>query len=120
MQTSFWKTIKVSSAIFWTHWLVAVMGHVFIVLMPIGAIQLIIENNNLGFFVKGMLLGMLYLSLMYGANHIGNSDGFCVLTWAENYYREKEGLPHASKRFVHRFYRKNRELWQVLKNCMKH
>lgn len=119
MRPSFWKTIKVSSIVFWCHWLVALTGHLLAVTMPIGLFRLLWIQEIIDPWVKLFLLGVFYMGLLYTVNHVTHSDGFCILTDLENFYREKEGLLPASKRFVPRFYRKNRELWRYLKAHLK-
>ena len=106
-----------SSTVFWVHWSVALMGHFFALTMPIGLCRLIWNTETLDPWVKLFFLGVMYMGLVYSINHITSGDsGFCILTDLENIYREKEGLPKASKRFVPRFYKKNRELWNKFRS----
>lgn len=89
--------------IFFLHCLVALLGYAFMVIMPIGLFRLIVGTESLDFWVKGFLLGTMYMGMLYTANHLGNAEGFCLLTDLENYYRKQEGLSQAPKRFVPRF-----------------
>lgn len=114
MQIRFWKNCRLSTVTFWVHWVVAAIGHMFVLVIPIGLINLFL-NAYLDFWTKGLILGCFYMGLIYTVNHITSGDlGFCVLTDLENYFREKEGLEKASKRFVPRFYKKNKELCRLL------
>lgn len=113
------ERFKKSKVIFWVHWLVALIGHIFVVIIPIGLFRLL-WNSYLDFWTKGLILGCLYMGLVYTVNHITSGDlGFCVLTDLENYYREKEGLPKASKRFIPRFYKKCKEIYELVFNKLK-
>jgi hypothetical protein len=107
--------VKMSKLIFALHWVVAFTGHIFLIIMPIGLFRLLFNNETLDFWVKGFLLGVMYMGMIYTVNHVSNSQGFCVLTDLENFYREKEGLPQAPKRFVPRFYSSCAALWKKLK-----
>jgi hypothetical protein len=93
------KKIKL---IFLLHCLVALLGYMFLIIMPIGLFRLII-STVFDIWIKGFLLGTMYISLIYAVNHLGNAEGFCLLTDLENHYRKQEGLPLAPKRFVPRF-----------------
>lgn len=97
---------KLVKLIFLIHCVVALMGHLFVVIMPIGLIQLIL-NNYMDFWTKGLILGCLYMGMIYTINHISSGDfGFCILTNLENFYRQKAGLPLlTSNRFLPRFYK---------------
>lgn len=95
-----------SQVVFALHWLVALVGHLFLIIMPIGLFRLLFANETLDLWVKGFLLGIMYMSGIYAVNHVTNSEGFCVLTSLENACRKREGLPPAPKRFVPRFYDK--------------
>lgn len=107
-----------SQLVYATHWLVAALGHVFLIIMPIGLYRLMFSTEVLDFWVKGFLLGTMYIGMIYGVNHIGNHEGFCLLTNLENYYREKEGLNPAPKRFVPRFHKSCKNLWnRIFKRC---
>lgn len=113
--------MKISTLIFWLHFCVALLGHCFAVLIPLGTINLILFDNGLDFLTKGFLLGICYLATMYAVNHISDSASFCLLTSAENYYREKEGLLIADVRFMPRFYKKCLDLYisftKLFKRC---
>lgn len=91
--------------VFLLHCLIAVISHIFAVLVPIGIVNLLLLNTTLDFWSKCVLLGAVFFSAMYGVNHVGNSEGFCVLTHLENFYRKKEGLIPVPIRFVPRFYK---------------
>lgn len=104
--------MKKSSVVFWLHFLVALSSHIFAVVMPIGMLRLIISNNTLDFWVKGLFMGTAFFATMYGVNHVTNSEGFCFLTDLENLYRKGEGLNMAPKRFVPRFYAKCKEIYR--------
>lgn len=95
---------RIASLIFFAHCVVAIVSHAFALLIPIGILNIMLINNELDFWTKTVLLGATFFSMMYGVNHVGNSQGFCVLTHAENYYRRLAGLPEAPLRFVPRFY----------------
>ena len=94
-----------AKSIFLLHCLIAIIGHVFALLVPIGMVNLLLLNNTLDFWAKTVVLGAAFYSAIYGVNHVSNSEGFCALTHAENHYRRKEGLPLAPIRFVPRFYK---------------
>jgi hypothetical protein len=94
-----------AKSVFFFHCLVAIISHIFAVLVPIGIINLLLLNNTLDFWSKSVVLGAVFFSAMYGVNHVGNSEGFCVLTHVENFYRKKEGLTQVPTRFVPRFYK---------------
>lgn len=97
--------MQLHKLIFLLHCGVAIIAHAFAVLVPIGIINILLLNNVLDFWTKLVLTGATFFSAMYGVNHVGNSQGFCVLTHAENYYRNQAGLPEAGIRFVPRFYK---------------
>lgn len=94
-----------AKAVFLFHCLIAIIAHIFAVLVPIGIINLLLLNATIDFWTKVVLLGAVFFSAMYGVNHVGNSEGFCVLTHVENFYRKKEGLTTVPIRFVPRFYK---------------
>lgn len=94
---------KLISIIYWTHFAVAASSHIFVILMIGGVVNLVIGAPSLGFWLKGLLLGMTFYSAMYAINHVTNKDGFCVLTDLENYYRKQENLPIVNQ-FTPRFY----------------
>ena len=96
--------LRLSQIVFAAHWLVALVGHLFLIIMPVGLFRLLFENDTLDLWVKGFLLGVMYMSGIYAVNHVTNSEGFCVLTSLENACRKREGLPPVPKRFVPRFY----------------
>lgn len=98
---------RIIEIIYWTHFLVAAASHVFVVLMIGGVVSLVIGVSSLGFWLKGLLLGITFYSAMYAINHVTNKDGFCVLTDLENYYRKQENLPLV-KEFTPRFYKQCR------------
>lgn len=106
--------VRMSKLVFMLHWLVAFAGHMFLIIMPIGLFRLLFNNETLDFWIKGFMLGVMYMGMIYTVNHITNSQGFCVLTDLENFYRQKEGLPLASKRFVPRFYKSCLFLWNKI------
>ena len=98
---------KLISLIYWIHFAVAATSHVFIVLIIGGAFTLVVATPSLGFWLKGMLLGITFYSAMYATNHVTNKDGFCVLTDLENYYRKQESMPTV-REFTPRFYKQVR------------
>jgi len=102
---------KLISIIYWTHFGVALASHIFVPLMIGGVISLVVGVSSLGFWIKGLLLGITFYSAMYAINHITNSDGFCVLTDLENYYRKQEGLSTV-KEFSPRFYKQCRTIFR--------
>lgn len=108
-----------SKLIFWLHFLIATLSHIFIILMPLGVIQLVVDNDNLGFFVKALLLGLTFYSFMYCVNHVTNGEGFCILNSLENSYRKKEGLSEVGTRFTPRYYKKWREVFKWLQRKLK-
>lgn len=95
--------------IFWLHFLVAAASHVFVVLIVGGALKMLLVAGGLGFWEKGLILGITFYTAMYATNHVTNSDGFCVLTDLENFYREKEGIDEVGP-FTPRFYKKNYDI----------
>lgn len=95
------------SIIYWLHFAVAAASHIFVVLMIGGVVSLIVGVPSLGFWLKGLLLGITFYSAMYAINHVTNKDGFCVLTDLENFYRKQEGMPTV-KEFTPRFYKQCR------------
>lgn len=98
--------MKNSQLTFWAHFLVATIGHLFLIIIPVGLFKLL-WNTYLDFWTKGLILGTLYIGIIYSVNHISSGDlGFCWLTYLENYYREQEHLPQVSKRFMPRYYKK--------------
>ena len=96
--------------IFWTHMAVGFTSHVAVFLLIGGAFHLFISSDDLAFWTKGLLFGLLFFSGMYGVNHVANQDGFCVLTDLENFYRKKEGMPTVG-RFMPRYYSTLRSLF---------
>lgn len=98
---------KIIATIYWAHFAVAAASHIFVVLMIGGVVSLVMGAPAIGFWLKGLLLGITFYSAMYAINHVTNKDGFCVLTDIENYYRKKEGLPLV-KEFTPRFYKQCR------------
>ena len=98
---------KMIAIIFWLHFVVATLSHIFVPLMIGGVITIVLGAPTLSFWIKGLLLGMTFYSAMYALNHVTNKDGFCVLTNIENFYRKHEGLPLV-KEFTPRFYKQCR------------
>lgn len=97
--------MKLAKLIFLSHCAVAILGHILAVLMPIGIVNLLALNTTLDFWTKVVLLGATFFSAMYSVNHLGNSQGFCILTHLENHYRINAGMKEAGLRFVPRFYK---------------
>lgn len=97
------------STIFWLHFLVAAASHIFVVLIIGGVFKLLLTASALGFWEKGLLLGVTFYTAMYATNHVTNSQGFCFLTDIENFYRGEEGLEKVGP-FTPRFYKKCREI----------
>lgn len=97
------------STIFWLHFLVAAASHVFVVLIVGGVFKLLLGAVALGFWEKGLLLGVTFYTAMYAVNHVTNSQGFCFLTDIENFYRKQENMPLVGP-FTPRFYKKCREI----------
>ncbi len=104
---------KLISLIYWTHWLVAAASHVFGVFIVGGAITLVSSAPSLGFWIKGMLLGITFYCAMYAANHLTNKDSFCILTDLENHYRKRAGLSTVGE-FTPRFYFQCRLIGRVV------
>lgn len=101
------------SIIFWLHFLVAAASHIFVILMIGGVCKLLLTTGALGFWEKGLLLGITFYTGMYATNHVTNSDGFCFLTDIENFYRKAEGLETVG-RFTPRFYKKCRSIFRFI------
>lgn len=97
--------MKTHKLIFFLHCCVALLGHLFAVLVPIGILNIMFLNNALDFWTKLVLCGIAFYSAIYCVNHVGNSSGFCILTHLENHYRIRAALPEAPIRFVPRFYK---------------
>jgi len=104
--------------IFWTHFLVAAASHVFVILIIGGVFKLMLATSALGFWEKGLMLGVTFYTSMYATNHITNSQGFCFLTDIENFYRDKEGIDKVGV-FTPRFYKKCRDIGGTLVNLVK-
>ena len=106
--------------IFWLHFLVAAASHVFVVLIIGGIFKLLLTSSALGFWEKGLLLGVTFYTAMYAVNHITNSEGFCFLTDIENFYRRAEKIEQVGP-FTPRFYKKCRDIgcWvaSLFKKC---
>jgi len=98
---------KMVTIVFWLHFAVALASHIFVFLMAGGIVSIVLGTPSLGFWLKGLLLGITFYSAMYAVNHVTNKDGFCVLTDLENFYRKHEGLPLV-KEFTPRFYKQCR------------
>lgn len=98
--------------VFWAHMLVGFTSHVAVFLLVAGAFNLLISNEGLSFWTKGMLFGLLFISGMYGVNHVTNQEGFCFLTDLENFYRKKEGMPLVG-RFMPRYYAQMRKMLRI-------
>ena len=97
-------------SIFWTHFLVAAASHIFVVLIVGGVFKLLVASSSaLGFWEKGLMLGVTFYTAMYATNHITNSHGFCFLTDIENFYRRAEGIEEVGP-FTPRFYKKCRDI----------
>lgn len=96
-------------SIFWTHFLVAAASHVFVVLIIGGIFKLLLVSSALGFWEKGLMLGVTFYTTMYAVNHVTNSRGFCFLTDIENFYRRAEGIEEVNA-FTPRFYKKCRDI----------
>jgi len=90
--------------IFWAHFIVATTSHFTTVLLLGGAINLFFSGEPLGFWTRGMMFGLLFMSGMYGVNHVTNPAGFCVLTDLENFYRRKEDMPEVGP-YMPRYYK---------------
>ncbi len=103
---------KIAKLVFLAHCVVAVVSHAFALLIPVGIFNIMLINNDLDFWTKIVLFGATFFSAMYGINHVGNSQGFCILTHAENHYRRLAGLPEAPIRFVPRFYANVKSLFK--------
>lgn len=97
------------SIVFWLHFIVAAASHIFVVLMIGGILKLLLSTGPMDFWVKGLLLGVTFYTGMYGVNHVTNSDGFCVLTDLENFYRKKENKPLVGP-YTPRFYKQSRKI----------
>ena len=109
--------MRKSKLIFYVHCLVALLGYIFAVLVPISLVKLLC-NSYLDFWTKVLFLGLLYSSLIYIVNHLSSGDyGFCVLTFIENNFREKEGLPKVSNRFILRFNKMIINIFKRNKKC---
>lgn len=104
--------------IFWTHFMVALASHIFIILIVGGVFKLLSATSLLGFWEKGLILGVTFYTAMYATNHITNSNGFCVLTDLENYYRKQERLPTV-KEFTPRFYSQCRIIYKGILNALR-
>lgn len=91
------------SIVFWLHFIVAAASHIFVILMIGGTLKLLLSTGPMDFWVKGLLLGVTFYTGMYGVNHVTNSDGFCILTDLENFYRKKENKPFVGP-YTPRFY----------------
>lgn len=98
------------SLIFWLHFLVAVASHFFVVMIVGGVFKLLLGVVALGFWEKGLMLGITFYTFMYATNHITNGDGFCFLTDMENFYRKAEGMDKVGP-FTPRFYKKCRTMF---------
>lgn len=109
---------KMISLIFWCHFTVALASHIFVPIMIGGIVSLVVGDPMLGFWIKGLLLGISFYSGMYAVNHVTNKDGFCVLTDLENYYRCAEGLPLVNE-FVPRFYTQCRIISKTIHRFFK-
>jgi hypothetical protein len=112
------KWQRIISAIFWAHFVVAAASHVFVVLMIGGVVKLLLAVTILGFWEKGLLLGVTFYTAMYAINHVTNSNGFCFLTDLENFYRRQAGMSEV-KEFTPRFYKKCRQIGSTVINGVK-
>jgi len=103
MRIGRFTNVSIIKAIFWSHVAVAAISLISVFLLLAGAFNLLWSSEDLSFWTRGMLFGLLFFAGMYGVNHVTNEDGFCVLTDLENFYRKKEGMPMVG-RFMPRFY----------------
>lgn len=97
--------------VFWTHFLVALLSHVFVFFMFGGVMNLFLSASHLVFWDKALMLGLTFFSGMYAVNHVTNSEGFCALTDLENFYRRQAQVEEVG-RFTPRFYRKCGAIWR--------
>lgn len=97
--------------VFWIHFMVALLSHVFVFLMFGGVLNLFISASHLAFWDKALMLGLTFFSGMYAVNHVTNNDGFCALTDLENFYRRQANMDEVG-RFTPRFYRKCSAMWR--------
>ena len=88
--------------VFWLHMAVGTMSYVAVALMIAGAANLLFSSEGVSFWTRGLLYGLLFFSSMYAVNHVGNNDGFCILTDLENFYRAKASMPKVG-RFMPRY-----------------
>ena len=101
-------------AVFWAHFLVAALSHIFAVLIVVGVFKMLLASTIFDFWTKGLILGVTFYTAMYAINHVTNNDGFCSLTYLENYLRKKEGIEEVGN-FTPRFYRQLAIIYKWLK-----
>lgn len=97
--------------IFWTHFLVALAGHVVFPVMFMATVYLIFTWHQ-GIIVTLLLLGLAYCALVWGVNHVTNPKSYCYLTDLEQHYRKEAGVTLNSDAFLPRFYKKCKQILQ--------
>lgn len=101
--------------VFWCHFIVGLMAHIFVPLMVAFGI-LLVSSWGLGFIGSGAAIGVIFCCMVWGVNHVTNPDSYCWLTDLEQIYREQKGMKPCRKAFTPRFYTKCR---QILKGDFK-
>ena len=96
--------MKRVAVIYWSHFTVATISHFFAITIPVGAVELIVINNTLGFFIKCLLLGVVFYSTIFTVNHITNDGSFCLLNHLENVCRKQAGMEEVPDNFMPRYY----------------
>lgn len=103
--------------VFWMHFCVAIGAHLSGVAIVGGLISLV-TTTALTFWLKALLVGIVFFMCMYCTNHLTNSQGFCVLTDIENLYRRREGIEEVGP-FTPRFYRHVGKIFKNISNFFK-
>lgn len=101
--------------VFWTHFTVAALSHIFAILIMVGASKLLLASTIFDFWTKGLILGVTFYTAMYAINHVTNQHGFCSLTYLENYLRRCEGMEEVGT-FTPRFYKQIAIMYEWLKH----
>ena len=100
------KSVKV---IFWSHFIVALSGHVLAPLMAIAALNQIFALNG-GLLLSVLLLGLTFCAFVWGANHVADPNSYCWLTDLEKHYRKVNNVNDCTQEFLPRFYKKCRQI----------
>jgi len=93
---------RFSKVVYWTHFGIAVLGHICGVLLPITLFVTVFSYSG-PWYIKSFFFSVAFLVSVLGVNHMTNPSSLCALTTLENFFRRKEGESMVGE-FMPRFY----------------